>query len=420
VVEPSGLPGPSALRMPGLPVLSARASRAAASGRALLFFAVGILLTACQRDVNSPEESVSEVVVDVTESFEGNLHIIAWPGYVERGETDPAYDWVSPFENETGCKLQVTTASSSDEMVALMTQGNYDLVTAAGDASLRLIRSGLVQPIDLGRIPSYANVDPRLKEARWHYVDGKHYGTPYLWARNVLMYDTSVFARPPQSLSVLFEAKMLQDGRSNRKRIQAYASPISIADAALYLMQQAPGTGITDPYELNEAQYAAALDLVRRQSALVQSYWHNIGEQILGFTSAGVVAAVAWPQQVKRLQAAGRDVAGTVPAAGATGRADTTMLATDARHPVCAYRWMEWSLNATVQGDAAAWTGSVPAVPAACDGNALLGDSGCAANGIDDFENTWFWRTPEPSCAQGTCVPYARWVTDYLALIGGT
>jgi putative spermidine/putrescine transport system substrate-binding protein len=95
------------------------------------------------------------------------------------------------------------------------------------------------------------------------------------------------------------------------------------------------------------------------------------------------------------------------------------MLAANAKHPNCAYRWMEWSLNPKVQGDLAAWFGSVPAVPAACENNALLGASGCKTNGFDDFARIWFWRTPEAACEQGTCVPYSRWATDYVAVMGG-
>jgi putative spermidine/putrescine transport system substrate-binding protein len=79
---------------------------------------------------------------------EGRLDIIAWPGYIERGQTDKQYDWVSQFEKETGCEVNVKTAATSDEMVSLMAKGGYDLVTASGDASLRLIMGKRVQPIN--------------------------------------------------------------------------------------------------------------------------------------------------------------------------------------------------------------------------------------------------------------------------------
>jgi putative spermidine/putrescine transport system substrate-binding protein len=304
-------------------------------------------------------------------------------------------------------------------MVSLMTQGGYDLVTASGDASLRLIRGGTVQPVDISRIPSYANVDERLKEAPWHFVDGKHYGTPYQWGPNVLAYNTKIFRTAPTSWSVVFEPQRLPDGKPNKGRIQAYDGPIYVADAALYLMTKRPELGIKNPYELNEQQYEAALELLRKQHPLVHRYWHDANVQVQDFTNEGVVASSSWPFQVNTLVANKQAIASTVPAEGATGWADTTMLATDAKHPNCAYRWMEWSLNAKVQGDLASWFGSVPAVPAACEGNALLGPDGCKTNGFENFDRIWFWRTPEATCAQGTCVPYSRWSADYVAVMGG-
>jgi len=365
----------------------------------------------------APAAAPAAAAPDVT--LEGQVDIVAWPGYIERGETDKNYDWVTGFETDTGCKVNIKTAGTSDEMVSLMTQGGYDLVTASGDASLRLIRGGTVQPVDVSRIPSYASVDERLREAPWHFVDGKHYGTPYQWGPNVLMYNTQAFPTAPTSWSVVFEEQKLPDGKSNKGRIQAYDGPIYIADAALYLMATQADLGITDPYELNEAQYAAALDLLRKQHPLVQRYWHDANVQVQDFTTEGIVASGSWPFQANTLAANKQPVASTVPAEGATGWADTTMLAADAKHPNCAYKWMEWSLSPKVQGDVAAWFGSVPAVPAACTGNALLGDTGCATNGFDNFDKIHFWRTPEAACPQGTCVPYSRWATDYVAVMGG-
>jgi len=395
---------------------------AAPEGRLLLLAAIALAVTACgKKEEPAPAASAPDAAAQSAAStaLEGQVDIVAWPGYIERGETDPGYDWVTAFEQETGCKVNVKTAGTSDEMVSLMTQGGYDLVTASGDASLRLIRGGTVQPVDLGRIPSYANVDERLREAPWHYVDGKHYGTPYQWGPNVLMYNTAVFKEAPGSWSVVFEEQKLPDGKSNKGRVQAYDGPIYIADAAVYLMATKPDLGITDPYELTEEQYAAALDLLRKQHPLVHRYWHDANVQVQDFTTEGIVASGSWPFQANTLVANGQPVASAVPAEGATGWADTTMLAADAKHPNCAYRWMEWSLNAKVQGDVAAWFGSVPAVPAACSGNALLGDTGCATNGFDNFDKIHFWRTPEAACPQGNCVPYSRWATDYVAVMGG-
>ena len=356
--------------------------------------------------------------------MEKELNIVAWPGYVERGESDKAYDWVTGFEKETGCKVNVKNAATSDEMVTLMNQGGFDLVTASGDASLRLIAGKKVQPIDVSKVANWASVDKRLQDAPWHTVDGKHYGTPYQWGPNVLAYNSNVFKDPPKSWSVVFEEQNLPDGKSNKGRVQAYYGAIYIADAALYLMKKTPALGIKNPYELNKVQYAAALDLVTKQRALVGRYWSDANVQVDDFKNEGVVASSSWPFQVNLLQAdkavmEKTPVASTIPDEGATGWADTTMMHSEAAHPGCAYAWLNHSLDAKVQGDVAAWFGSVPAVPAACKGNELLTDTGCDTNGAANFDKIWFWRTPIGKCeAEGTCVPYSQWAKDFLAVQG--
>jgi putative spermidine/putrescine transport system substrate-binding protein len=315
----------------------------------------------------------------------------------------------------------VKTAATSDEMVALMNEGGFDLVTASGDASLRLVSGGKVQEVNTALVPSWSKVDPRLQSAPWHTVNGKHYGVPYQWGSNVLMYNTKVFGgTTPDSWSVVFTETRLPDGKSNKGRVQAFDGPIYVADAALYLMHHKPDLGIKDPYALDRKQFEAALDLLRQQRKIVGRYWHDAFIQVDDFVNEGVVASSSWPFQVNLLRGKKAPVASVIPREGATGWADTTMLHAQAPHPNCAYKWMEHSLAPRTQGDLAAWFGSVPAVPAACEGNALLGEKGCETNGALNFEKIHFWRTPVAGCGAGReCVPYHEWVTSYIAVIGG-
>ncbi len=351
---------------------------------------------------------------------EGQVNIVAWPGYLERGETDKAFDWVTKFEEASGCKVNIKTANTSDEMVALMNEGGFDLVTASGDASLRLIAGKRVQPVNIDLIPSWASVDDRLKEAPWHTVAGVHYGTPYMWGPNVLMYNTEVFPEAPTSWNVVFEEMTLPDGKSNKGRVQAYDGPIHVADAAQYLMFHKPELGITSPYELNADQYAATLDLLRVQRTLVARYWHDAFIQMDDFKNEGVVASGSWPFQVNIMKSGGAPIASTIPQEGATGWADTTMMHVDAANPNCSYAWMEHSLASNLQSDLSVWFGANPAVPAACtDGRGMQTAAGCTVNGMDDFAKIRFWTTPVSACPQGECVPYYRWVSDYIGVIGG-
>ena len=376
-----------------------------------LFVLAGLILSACGGTVAG-----GDMLTEVGDG-EGEVSIIAWAGYIENGSTDPAYDWVTEFEAQTSCKVTVKTAATSDEMVTLMNEGGFDLVTASGDASNRLIAGGKVQPINIDLIPSWSAVDDRLKDAPWHTVDGVHYGVPYQWGPNVLMYNTEVFPEAPTSWDVTFVEMTLSDGATNAGRVQAYDGPIYLADAALYLKYHNPELGIENPYDLNQAQFDAVVALLTGQRALINRYWHDAYVQMDDFANEGVVASGSWPFQVNFME--GVSVSSVVPVEGATGWADSTMMHVDAPHPNCAYKWMEWSLNTKLQGDLASWFGSVPAVPAACTENEMLGSTGCATNGFENFEKIWFWRTPTAECSDGSggCIPYSKGVEAYVGII---
>jgi putative spermidine/putrescine transport system substrate-binding protein len=377
-----------------------------------------LLLGACGGD-KPAAGTPPPVAATAAPVMEGELVLLAWPGYAERGETGAAWDWVTPFEQSSGCKLTVRTVSTPEELLEQATAGGVDAITASGDLALRLIAGGNVQPLDLARVASWRSIDPRLQDAPWHTVDGAHYGIPFQWGPNLLVYNTRVFDTAPTSWGVVFEPQQLPDGKPNKGRVQALDNPILIADAALYLSSKNPELGITDPYALNEAQYTAALDLLRKQKSLVHRYWRDPAVQVDDFQNQQVVASSSWNYQLRRLKEAGAPFAATVPAEGATGWADSTMLAAKAAHPNCAYAWMEWTLQPKVQGDVAAFTGSVPVVAAACSGNPQLGETGCQDNGMGSFDQLRFWRTPAAKCGDAECVPFSRWTEDYLELVGG-
>lgn len=375
--------------------------------------AATLLACACQQPAHAPGAGAGSHAAPAP-VLEGKLTLLSWPGYVRLGTARAA--WLADFERATSCKVTLRTAASSEEMVALMNLGEFDVVTASGDASLRLVAAGKVRPIDVSRIPGYASIDPRLRDAAWNTVDGVHYGLPFQWGPNVLMYDAGVFKEPP-SWGVLFEEQDLPDGKSNRGRVQAFDSPMTIADAAVYLMKARPDLAIADPYRLDASQYAAALAALRRQRLLVHRYWRDPSVQVTDFRSEGVAVASSWPAQASALQSSGNEVAWTVPGEGATGWADSLMLHASAAHPNCAYRLMDWALDRKVQGDVAAAFGSVPAVPAACRDNPSLGPDGCLRNGQDTFARLYFWRTPGLGCGKSQCVPYSRWTEDFLKLV---
>jgi putative spermidine/putrescine transport system substrate-binding protein len=344
---------------------------------------------------------------------EGHLNLIAWEGYAQP-------QWVKPFEQQTGCQVSTKYAGSSSEMVSLMANGGggqYDLVSASGDADLRLIYGGDVKPVNISLMPSWKDFHPFLKSPAFNTISGKHYGISYEFGPNVLLYSKKTFSTAPSSWSVLYDKKY-------SGQITVPDNPIQIADAALYLSKSKPSLGITDPYELTQSQFDAAVNLLKAEHPLVKKYWALASQEISLFQSGTTVVGAAWPYQTNTLVAAGAKVADTIPSQGATGWADTWMLATKAPDPNCAYKWMQWVTTPKVQAQEADYFGETPANKLACPIMDQIQKGSCAAyhaNAPESYYQTLkFWKTPLAQCGNGKndCVPFNQWVTAWTGITG--
>ncbi|MGA3354814.1 MAG: ABC transporter substrate-binding protein [Acidimicrobiales bacterium] len=344
---------------------------------------------------------------------EGQLNLIAWEGYVQP-------EWVKPFERQTGCTVNVKYAGSSSEMVSLMANGGggqYDLVSASGDADLRLIYGGDVKPVNMKLIPSWKELRPFLQSPDFNTINGVHYGVSLQFGPNDLLYSTKVFPKAPTSWSVIYSKKY-------QGKITIPNNPIQIADAALYLSVHEPSLGIKDPYELTEPQFTAAVNLLKVERPLVKDYWNLASDEISLFANGEVVVGAAWPYQTGQLKAEGAKVADTIPSEGATGWADSWLLATKAPHPNCAYKWMAYITTPQVQAEQAVSYGETPDNSLACPLMDKLQKGSCEslhANEPDAyFKTIRFWKTPLAQCDNGKsdCVPFQQWVTAWTQITG--
>jgi len=335
---------------------------------------------------------------------EGNLNLIAWAGYTQQ-------EWVKPFEQQTGCQVHSVYPNTSDEMVTLMKNGGggqYDMVSASGDADLRLIYGGDVKPVNVHLIPDWTNLFPAFQSPPFNTINGVHYGVSLQWGPNILMYNTHDFSTPPTSWSVIYDPQY-------KGKVTVPDNPIQIADAALYLEKTQPSLGITDPYELTQAQFNAAVNLLKQQAPLVKKYWASAAQEINAFQNGDVVVGAGWPYQQSQLSAAHAPVASTIPTQGATGWADSWLLATNAPHPNCAYMWMKYISTPKVQAEQAVSYGETPDNKLACPIMDQLSKGSCAlyhANAPASYFNSIaLWKTPLAQCDNGqdNCIPYSEW-----------
>jgi putative spermidine/putrescine transport system substrate-binding protein len=344
---------------------------------------------------------------------EGQLNLVAWEGYAQP-------QWVKPFEAQTGCVVHAKYAGSSDEMVTLMRQGGgtqYDMVSASGDASLRLIGGGDVRPMNVNLVPEWKNFIPQLQSPPHNTVGGKHYGISLQWGPNTLLYNTRAVSPAPTSWAAIYSPKY-------RGAITVPSNPIQIADAALYLSKTNPSLGITDPYELTEAQLNAAANLLRQQRPLIKKYWALASDEIELFKNGDVVIGASWPYQTNTLVADKVPVKDLIPTQGATGWADTWMLSTHAKHPNCAYEWVNWVSTPKVQAQQAISFGETPANTKACPYMEEIQKGSCTqyhANAPSAyFDSIKFWKTPVTQCGNGKndCMDYSAWQQKWTEITG--
>ncbi|MGH8030435.1 MAG: extracellular solute-binding protein [Arenimonas sp.] len=349
-------------------------------------------------------------------SLEGHLDLLALPGYAERGQADPRYDWISGFEQGTGCRVQVESVANPAELLARLSAPGIDVAIVPGDVVMTLVASGDAGAIETTRVPGLARVDARLADGAWARLDGVRHAVPFAWRPQGLLYRTDVFRKAPPTGAELYAPRALPDGKPNAGRLQAVDSPMAIADAALFLAATRPELGIDDPHALDEAQYAEALALVRTQAGLLHRYWSDPAVQREEFATAGIALATGWPPLARA--EADPAIAWVAPAGDIAVQVDASVVAARTTHPNCAYAWLEWSLEPEVQAAAAAWLGAVPVNPQACT-QALLGEGACRAQGADLLARARFRRPAQATCGhKGGCVPYSRWTGDFHAVRG--
>jgi len=348
---------------------------------------------------------------------EGQVDLVAWAGYVEDGSTDPKVDWVTGFEKDTGCQVNVTIGNTSDEMVTLMKSGKYDGVSASGDATLRLISAGDVAPVNTALIENYADVFPALKDRPHNTVDGKNYGVAHGRGANLLMYRTDVVKTAPDSWGVVFDA-----GSPYKGKVTAYDNPIYIADAAVYLKATKPELKITNPYELDDAQFKAATDLLKVQRGVIGEYWSDYTKEIDAFAKGNSVVGTTWQVIANLLKADKVAIETVLPKEGSTGWSDTWMISSKSEHPNCMYLWMNHIISPQANAGVAEYFGEAPSNQKSCG---LTADKEhCNTFHATDeayFGKVAFWTTPEKECGDSrgaVCKDYAEWVQAWTEIKG--
>ncbi len=369
------------------------------------------VLTGCSGGGAEPTEAAR--AGDLTGQGEGALNLLTLAGDVENGSSAPRVDWVTPFEERTGCRVSWRVARSTQDMTAMMSNPDrrYDGVAAPPEVSGRLIAGRHAAPVRTSAVEGYKRLDPKLRTVLRQ--EDETYGVPYLWDASLLLYDVNAVPQP-NGWEALFEPGQ---ARRHAGRVVVRDTPLSIAEVALYLKRAQPGLRIDDPYSLTPKQLAAVRKVLERQRPSVQTYWAAQAEAVAAFAGGEARLGAGTPYQADVLSRAGRGVRAAVPAEGVTGRLTSWMVGARAVNPNCMYKWLGWTASAEVQRQAAVWNGTAPANPAACSDDRATAAL-CAAYRVGDrtaLDGVTFARTPAKLCPAGknrgerTCTDYVEW-----------
>jgi putative spermidine/putrescine transport system substrate-binding protein len=343
---------------------------------------------------------------------EGQVNLIIWPGYAVL--TDE-------FTAATGCKVATKDGASSDDMISLLQSGAYDGGSFSGNATVRLMTTGDVAPINTDYITNWSDIQEGIKNKDYNSLDGQPYGVPHGRGPNYLMFRTDDVPEDTDSWNVIWDQDQLDKYKG---KISIYDDSIFIADAAVYLKATQPDLGIDNPYQLTQEQFDAAVNLLKQQAPYVGEYWPgDVVKQIQSYTNGDSVVGTTWPYQYVELTKANVPVAIVKPKEGTTGWSDTWMIASKAEHPNCMYLWMDHMASPEAQATVAEGFGEAPVNLKACD---LTKDPNhCDTYHADDeawWDDVYYWTTPQEDCADDddstTCKTQADWQAAWTEIRG--
>lgn len=308
------------------------------------------------------------------------LSLLVWEGYA-----DPSV--VRAFEESHHCKVSPSYMGSSDELVAKLRGGsasNYDVISPSSDVATAIATSGLAAPLDLSRIPAYRELSPKLTGLPLVKVDGNVYGVPFMWGPDPLLYDSTVFSKPPDSWAVLWDPK--------------YRGKISVWDdiSTIYMAGQVLGFDHPDPgalYNLSDEQLQRVKQKLIELKPNVRKYWSTGGELTNLFQNHEVVAAIGWPLMTNQLRKLNYPIGETIPKENTTGWIDHLMITSASEHKDLAYDFLEYMVEAKPQKMVTDVTGYIPANPQAAQFMTEEEKKNLHLDHVDDYmARLYFWQ----------------------------
>lgn len=309
-----------------------------------------------------------------------SLNLLVWEGYA-----DPSF--VTAFEDENNCKISASYMGSSDELMAKLrggSAGTYDVISPSSDVATSIVTAGLAAPLDLSKLPSYSQLSLQLTSLPLVRANGQIYGVPFMWGPDPIIYDTTVFAQPPDSWNLFWDPK--------------YKGRVSVWDdlSTVYMAAQVLGYDRPDPshlYNLSDEQLEAVKKKLLELKLNIRKMWATGGELTNLFQNHEVVIAMGWPLNTADLKKSGFPAGETIPKENTTGWIDHLMITSGSENKELALKFLEYMIKAKTQKLITDKTHYVPSNPQAAQ---FMSADDVKTLHLDDVDNyqkrIYFWQ----------------------------
>lgn len=279
---------------------------------------------------------------------QADLSLLTWEGYADDS-------FVLPFTEATGCEVSTTYVGSGDEFVAKMASAasTYDLVSPGSDIALRLVDLGVIEPVDMDRVPNAAGFSDAFQDPEWLTRDGRAYGVPYTFGIIRVVATPETGLAPDSSLGAFLDPAM--KGR------------VALWDDVESLYMVARSLGYEDVYDLTDEQLAATKARLSDAMGNVRKLWFSAGELDNLLQTGEVSLANAWETNLINAWAAGMDLVDITPPEGRGAWSDSWMISDGAGSNACVYQWLDYVSSPRAQALGNAVTGFGYSNPAMVD-----------------------------------------------------
>jgi len=308
------------------------------------------------------------------------LNLLVWEGYA-----DPSY--VKAFEEANHCKVTASYMGSSDDLVSKLrggSAGTYDVISPSSDVASMIATSGLAAPLDLSKIPTYGQLSPQLTSLSLVRTQGKVFGVPFMWGPDPLIYDTTAFAQPPESWSVLWDPKL-------KGKVSVWDDLSTVYMAAQILGYDKPDA--SHLYNLTDDELDAVKKKLLELKPNVRKMWSNGGELTNLFQNHEVVIAMGWPLMTNQLRKINFPVGETIPKENTTGWIDHLMITAGSDNKELAQKFLEFMVQAQTQKKVTDVTGYTPANPHAAQFMTPEEQKNLHLDDVDNYQKRlYFWQ----------------------------